>query len=78
MKHYSVKFTNTVTNKKEIREYPVAHFDNYKGFLDFLNTRTFLLPEEGWIILDKIQEFDPVESKMKMADAFGKLIYNLR
>ena len=75
MKHWSVKFWNVKTGKKEFREYPkINQFESIKKLCDFLQNRNFLTD----YIVDEIKEFDPIKDKMKLADAWGKLIYGTR
>ena len=76
MIHWSIKFLNVKTGKKEYREYPkTAQFETREKLCKFLQNRKFLAED---YIVDEIKEFDPIKDKMKLADAWGKLIYGSR
>ena len=76
MIHWSIKFWNVKTGKKEYREYPkTAQFETREKLCKFLQNRKFLAED---YIVDEIKEFDPIKDKMKLADAWGKLIYDSR
>ena len=78
MKHWAVTFWNVKTGGKDYREYPqIGSLKTRKGLCEMLQNRDWkvLKRGEGWIA-DKIEEYDPIKAKMKLADTIGKLIYN--
>jgi hypothetical protein len=76
MIHYAVRFWNVQTGRKEYREYPkIGQFKNHKSLCDFLEERTFLIANDGWIV-DEIKEYNPIKSKLELADKLGQLIYS--
>jgi len=78
MKHRAVTFRNVQTGKKNYREYPkTGSLRTRKGLCKMLQNRDWkvLKQGEGWIA-DKIEEYDPINAKLALADKLGKLIYN--
>lgn len=67
------EFWNCKTNKKEYREYPVSFYKNKKAILKMLDSRQFLLENEGWQLV-KLEKYNP--TKNPITELFGNLIYN--